>query len=151
VITVTSNQLTYWRNQEEQRANKVKEAETHRANVMSETLKSANLELEGKKLSEDQRHNLAQEALKSVENDLKARGLDLEQQAQVLKLAEDVAKYGVDMYEIPTSLQKQYPQLFSDFKDADVASAIDFALKKIGAAWSNFTGGLGGKGATALF
>lgn len=92
---MTSNQLTYWRNQEEVRANKAREAETQRHNVITER--------------EAKRHNLTTENIDTISNELKSRGYDIQQQSQILDLWDMWSKYGTfDVNQIPPEIRTKF-------------------------------------------
>jgi len=87
---MTSNQLQYWRTEEEKRANKQNEA------------------LKSKELEEKERHNVTQEQLEEVSQALKAREIDVKDKQLLADLAEWYTEYGVSsMKALPVELREK--------------------------------------------
>jgi len=71
---MTSNQLSYWRLQEDERANRAKEAENIRSNRAKE--------------EEAHRTNVTNEKIREIQNELEKRNLDIRDNQLLMQLAE---------------------------------------------------------------
>lgn len=132
---MTSNQLQYWRTEEEKRANRARETENRLANL------------------EIQRANLANEDIKRVANKLEEEGLRIRKNEDLLKYVDMIQKYGSFSF-------SQLPQEYQDALTNEFGMAVDSQSKdfksRVASFWDELkrvVGGTlgGGKGIAALF
>lgn len=104
-MIMTSNQLSYWKLKEEERANRAKEAETNRANVVKE---AENYRSNLAKEAETHRANVEAEDIKRLSNALEERGLAIKDKQLLTQLAELYITQGAASWsQLPDELQKQ--------------------------------------------
>lgn len=137
---MTSNQIAYWKTEEEKRTNRAKEAETARSNLAKE--------------AETARHNLSDEEIRRVANDLEAQGLKLRSAEDATKLMDILAKYPEsDLQRIPADVRAEISEILgiSDVSKDSGDSFINKALNYGKEFWKNLMGSRGIGSVGSLF
>lgn len=168
---MTSNQLTFWRDQEQARSNRAREIETQRSNLAKE-METQRHDVQDEavrfaQVFENQRHNQQMETLERVNLDLKQQDLNYEGQrvaianAQALtNLNELYAKYGAFAAEsIPWDVRsKVLNDLGVEVNEeirahSDESTVFNQFWGEFRTFWKNFTSGIANaaKAVTSLF
>lgn len=131
---MTSNQLQYWRNEEEKRANRAREAENYRSNLAKET--------------ETHRSNVTNEQLKSVANALEEKNLAIRDKSLLNDLTNYWLSYGNTGFNaLPESLKQGLNSAYGMNVSEPNAKEFDDVLSGI---WEELKRVLGNRGTSTI-
>lgn len=82
---MTTNQINYWKLQEDKRHNQASESETARHNVVTERQKNSDIDISRASLAENARHNVVNEQLNRVQYEENARHNRQQEQASFIQ------------------------------------------------------------------
>ena len=82
---MTTNQINYWKLEEDKRHNKASEGETARHNVVTERQKDRDIDISRASLAETARHNVVNEQLNQVQYEENARHNRQQEQASFIQ------------------------------------------------------------------